>query len=62
MKYGSCQELNEKACYMEQDFGHCKALIPRFYYNLSTGNCEEFTFGGCGGNENNFKTKSECEK
>lgn len=61
MKYVSCQESNKKACQMDKALGHCKALIPRFYYNTSTGHCEDFTYGGCGGNENNFKTRAECE-
>jgi len=50
-----------EACEQEQVVGLCKAAFPRFYYNLTMEKCEPFIFGGCGGNDNNFKTKDECE-
>ncbi|CAN8000420.1 unnamed protein product, partial [Ixodes hexagonus] len=34
----------------------------RFFYNQYTEDCEVFTYSGCGGNENNFKTMHECKK
>ena len=42
--------------------GPCLAAKPRFYFNKNTGRCEDFRYGGCNGNENNFMTKMECEK
>ena len=27
-----------------------------------TDQCEEFTYSGCGGNDNQFPTKQECEQ
>ena len=42
--------------------GLCKAYMPRFYYNNKTNECEDFVYGGCGGNGNNFETKEVCEK
>jgi hypothetical protein len=41
--------------------GLCMAIIPRFYYNSVTKNCESFDYGGCQGNGNNFHTKAKCE-
>lgn len=41
--------------------GPCDAAFPRWFHNFETGRCEEFTWGGCGGNDNNFETKDECE-
>jgi hypothetical protein len=35
----------------------CEAYMPRFYYNSAKKSCQEFIYGGCGGNENNFVTK-----
>lgn len=42
--------------------GLCKAYFPRFAYNSKTRTCEQFIYGGCGGNNNNFNTKEECEQ
>merc|ERR1712142_939067 len=42
--------------------GVCKALIPRWTFDNSSQKCEEFSYGGCGGNENNFESKEECDK
>ena len=41
--------------------GVCRAALPRWYYNIISGKCEQFIYGGCGGNENNFGTSDECE-
>ena len=47
-------------CDMEADAGLCFALISRYFFNTKTGKCEMFTYGGCGGNNNNYKTLQEC--
>lgn len=48
-------------CLLDKDTGPCRARVPRFYFNKETGMCEEFVYGGCLGNINNFNTKEECE-
>ncbi|KAM9486947.1 tissue factor pathway inhibitor a isoform 2-T2 [Clarias gariepinus] len=48
-------------CALKKDEGPCKAIIPKFYFDIETGKCEEFEYGGCQGNENNFQSKEECE-
>lgn len=47
-------------CDYPKQTGYCFASKKRFYFNGET--CEAFTYGGCGGNRNNFKTKEECIK
>ena len=41
--------------------GDCRAAIPRWYYNEASKKCEEFTWGGCDGNQNNFASREKCE-
>ena len=64
---GRCKVVNGKpicissdVCSLPKEVGRCKARIPRYYYNTTTRNCEEFYYGGCGGNQNNFKTFPQC--
>nr|ATY39985.1 U-actitoxin-Ave venom kunitz potassium channel toxin type 2 [Aulactinia veratra] len=40
--------------------GSCGGGFTRYYYNSETGQCQEFLYGGCRGNENNFATNEEC--
>ena len=49
-------------CVLDPDVGPCDAVVPRYYYNPQTLRCEEFIWGGCGGNDNNFATKAECKE
>ncbi|CAK6963707.1 tissue factor pathway inhibitor a [Scomber scombrus] len=49
-------------CAMKDDQGPCKAIKDRFFFNVDTGHCEMFEYGGCGGNANNFETLEECEE
>ena len=32
----------------------------RYYFNKDSGTCQQFYYGGCGGNKNNFKTEKSC--
>ena len=49
-------------CLLPADPGECFADIPRYFFNAETGQCEMFSYGGCGGNDNNFETLEECRK
>ncbi|KAL1446949.1 hypothetical protein MTO96_044439, partial [Rhipicephalus appendiculatus] len=53
--------LKPSACYLPTEKGLCFGYFPRYYYNTTTNACEEFIYGGCRGNANNFKTLERCE-
>ncbi|KAL4425284.1 hypothetical protein ABPG75_009300 [Micractinium tetrahymenae] len=39
----------------------CMAYIPRYFWNSTSGKCEQFIYGGCGGNANNFESVNDCQ-
>ncbi len=49
-------------CEQPAEVGPCDAAIPRWFFNDETRRCERFTYGGCGGNENNFASENECAR
>ena len=48
-------------CASPPDAGPCRAAFSRHYYNSTAGSCAEFVWGGCGGNANNYVSRSACE-
>ena len=52
----------EPKCGLKADPGPCEAAIARYFFNTKTGACEDFIYGGCLGNANNFETLDECAK
>nr|ATN40259.1 amyloid precursor protein [Botryllus schlosseri] len=49
-------------CGLPSETGMCRAYFEKFYYDAQAGECKKFVFGGCGGNENKFDRKDDCEK
>merc|ERR1719431_100380 len=41
--------------------GPCEAEAMMWTFDKVTKTCEQFSYGGCDGNENKFGSKSECE-
>lgn len=59
----TCHYSSRKnVCNLPAVRGHCRALLPRWRYDPTTGKCTEFKFGGCNGNGNNFRTLQQCVK
>ena len=48
-------------CGLPSETGPCKGAFKRYFYNVKSGKCESFVYGGCKGNANNFKTLLGCK-
>uniref|UniRef100_A0A915E9P5 BPTI/Kunitz inhibitor domain-containing protein n=1 Tax=Ditylenchus dipsaci TaxID=166011 RepID=A0A915E9P5_9BILA len=51
----------DDTCMQPPDAGPCTEYIPRWYFNSQTAKCEQFSYGSCQGNKNNFLEKLHCE-
>ncbi|KHJ83485.1 Kunitz/Bovine pancreatic trypsin inhibitor domain protein [Oesophagostomum dentatum] len=49
-------------CTLPPDAGSCFDYVPRWFFNAQSGQCEQFSYGSCGGNENNFEDRALCEQ
>ena len=47
-------------CMRPKHTGRCFADFSKWYWNKDSCSCERFTYGGCGSNGNNFRTKEAC--
>jgi len=53
-----CAEI----CQLPAETGPCRAAKLRFFYDVSSGSCRQFTYGGCNGNANRFLTVDNCRR
>ncbi|KAM3958095.1 LOW QUALITY PROTEIN: proteoglycan-like sulfated glycoprotein papilin [Aphomia sociella] len=62
-KCGAFRGLDaSQLCRYPLDVGTCKASIPKYYWDIKAGRCEQYAYGGCGGGPNRFSTVEECEQ
>ncbi|XP_037073355.1 uncharacterized protein LOC119094399 [Pollicipes pollicipes] len=48
-------------CSLPVSSGPCSDAHVRWFYNSVTEDCEPFTYGGCAGNGNNFRSRQACQ-
>ncbi|XP_061463636.1 collagen alpha-3(VI) chain isoform X10 [Rhineura floridana] len=49
-------------CNLKKEYGTCREFVLQWYFDQKTNSCGRFWYGGCGGNQNRFKTQRDCEK
>merc|ERR1719270_1550598 len=54
--------VNATTCALPADGGDCQGNLKRWAFNEATGDCEPFSYGGCGGNGNRFMCKEMCDR
>ncbi|CAI5449831.1 unnamed protein product [Caenorhabditis angaria] len=57
-----CCQKADRICQSSVNPGSPCGVPPmtRFYFDSASKTCRPFAFSGCGGNENNFKSKGDC--
>jgi len=49
-------------CDLPVEVGPCRASVPSYYFDQSTGRCTAFLYGGCQGNANRFESEESCQR
>uniref|UniRef100_A0A3P9P9T4 Si:dkey-117n7.5 n=1 Tax=Poecilia reticulata TaxID=8081 RepID=A0A3P9P9T4_POERE len=48
-------------CLLPMSEGACSEYALVWYFHGQSGECRPFVYGGCGGNQNRFPSKQDCE-
>ncbi|XP_023164041.2 protease inhibitor carrapatin-like [Drosophila hydei] len=54
-------KINKAICYTKPDYGKCQGNRQLWFFNKYKSKCEKFKYSNCGGNQNRFYTKDECD-
>lgn len=49
-------------CRFPNEVGPCRALLRKYFFNMTSMQCELFYYGGCLGNSNRFGDLASCEE
>ncbi|XP_029023149.1 tissue factor pathway inhibitor 2 [Betta splendens] len=66
MGYHECQKTCfripkvPQMCRFPKEEGPCRGLFSRYFFNMTTMQCEPFEYGGCMGNRNRFQSRTTC--
>lgn len=50
----------EEYCTAKAVTGPCRAYFSRWHFDAEKNSCDNFIYGGCWGNKNNYLSKEEC--
>jgi len=56
-----CHQNDRNCCRKRVEYGRCHNHVRRWGYNASCGQCVQFDYSGCGGDENNFELLEDCQ-
>nr|CAD7194476.1 unnamed protein product [Timema douglasi] len=60
-EYAVCCPKPRDVCFEKRDEGPCNTnKTTRWFFNTDNNRCEEFQYGGCAGNQNNFVSQQIC--
>ncbi|XP_053670896.1 papilin [Anopheles nili] len=62
--YYHCKKpgVHKPSCSEPLDVGGCEAQQPRWHFARDSNKCMPFYYTGCGGNENHFVSRDQCEE
>ncbi|XP_077405082.1 tissue factor pathway inhibitor 2 [Vanacampus margaritifer] len=49
-------------CRFPMEEGPCRAIFSRYFFNMTSMQCELFYYGGCQGNDNRFPDLTSCKE